>query len=182
MSQRCAGSWFLHGWYLFSLQWAGKTVNPCDFIHDFCLYIHFSNFLAQSAVSTRAVCCPSTVNTCASSIALLLEDRLTFIIFLSEAGNFCYCLLKECKTNAASLAWTQVVVPSLIQTENWSSVRREHLWEKGGRYKQLLKAREQQCSSKNKLETGILKRAVLNGNLVWSQNKWASKIKNTAKN
>lgn len=42
---------------------------------------------------------------------------------------------------------------------------------KNGQYKKLLKAREQQCSSKNKLEKGILKRAVLNGNLAGSQNK-----------
>ena len=47
----------------------------------------------------------------------------------------------------------------------------------GGGCEELLKAREQQRSSKNKLEGGILKRAVLNGDLAGSQNKWASKIK-----
>lgn len=49
-------------------------------------------------------------------------------------------------------------------------------------YKKLLKAREQQWSSKNKLEEGILKRAVLNVNLMGSRRKWGSEINTTAKN
>lgn len=57
----------------------------------------------------RATCFLSAVNIYASHISLLLGDRWLLIVFLSEVGNFCYCILKVCKKNVPSLAWIQIV-------------------------------------------------------------------------
>lgn len=100
----------------------------CDLIYDFCLYIVYiyiythniytfclyillfsSDFSVQSTVSVRAACFPCAANICASSISLYLGYRLLLVIVLSEVGNSCYCILKACKTNVASLAWAWIV-------------------------------------------------------------------------
>lgn len=137
-----------------------KTVNMCDLICDFCLYICFCDLSVQSTVSMTATCFLSAVNIYALYIYLLLGDRLLLIVFLSEVGNFCYCILEVRRRNVPSLAWIQIVCFQLNSDRKSVTCRGEkkHMWGKHGGHKKLLKAREQQCSSKNELgKKGILR-------------------------
>lgn len=98
-------------------------------IYTFCLYILLfsSDFSVQSTVPARAACFPCAANICALSISLRLGYRLLFMIFLSEVGNSCYCILKACKTNVASLAWAWIVAFQFILERKSVKYVKKHL-------------------------------------------------------